>query len=61
MPRSAIATGLADAVVPLDKIPQELTKICAQIADASSGTAAGSEEEGSGDIQTVIPLLQQKL
>lgn len=61
MPRSAIATGLADAVVPLDKIPQELMKICAQIADASSGTAADPEEEGSGDIQTVITLLQQKL
>ncbi|HSJ78953.1 MAG TPA: chemotaxis protein CheB, partial [Erythrobacter sp.] len=61
MPRSAIATGLADAVVPLDKVPNELTKIRAQVNDAVSGSAVNVDEAGSGDIQTVITLLQQKL
>lgn len=61
MPHSAIMTGLADAVLPLKSMPQELEKICAQIKDALSRVTLLPEEAGSGDIQTVITLLQQKL
>lgn len=61
MPRSAIATGLADAVVPLATMPQELAKIGARIADASPALSMQPDEAETGDIETIIDSLQQKL
>ncbi len=60
MPRSAIATGLANAVVPLSRIPEELAKIAVQIADAAASGAMLPNAFEAGDIQAVITLLQQK-
>lgn len=39
MPRSAIMTGLVNAVVPLSRIPPELARISVQIADAAAAVA----------------------
>lgn len=59
MPRSAIQTGFANAVAPLDSIPKELMKIAAQIALASS-TAIAAPGIIAADIQSIIAILQKK-
>jgi two-component system CheB/CheR fusion protein len=61
MPCSAINTGLADAVVPLAQMPQELAKLGLQIADASTASPILPSAYEAGDIQTIITMLQQKI
>jgi len=61
MPRAAVLTGLADAVVPLSRIPGELAKIILRLASTASALSAGRERYEKADIQTIITLLQQKI
>jgi two-component system CheB/CheR fusion protein len=60
MPRSAVLTGLADAVEPLIRIPQALAKIGQQIIHAAARRMQPAGYE-AGDIQTIIALLQGKV
>jgi two-component system CheB/CheR fusion protein len=60
MPRSAILTGLAAAVVPVAQIPAELARIGARIADAATALATRPDAYAASDIQAIITLLQQK-
>jgi len=61
MPRSAILTGLADAVLPLAQIPAELVRIAAQIASVSRATAPHPHASQEIDIQAIISLLREKI
>ncbi|WP_322896730.1 chemotaxis protein CheB [Erythrobacter sp. T5W1-R] len=61
MPRSAIMTGLVNAVVPLSRIPPELARISVQIADAAAAVAMLPDAYETSDIQAIITLLQQKV
>ncbi len=60
MPRSAIMTGLVNAVVPLSGIPQELAKIAGKIADAAASDVRPPDAYETSDIHGIITLLQQK-
>lgn len=60
MPRSAILTGLADAVAPIAGIPAELAKIAAQIVKTAPIAATALPDYATPDIQSIIALLQQK-
>lgn len=61
MPRSAVATGLADAVVPLAGMPHELSRIAKVIAAATAPTQMHSRERDETDIQAIIALLREKV
>jgi two-component system CheB/CheR fusion protein len=61
MPRSAISTGLAHAVVPLARIPAELAIIGQRIADATTARIMQPEGYDPADIQSIITLLQHKV
>mgnify|MGYP006171583083 CR=1 FL=1 len=61
MPRAAVLTGLADAVVPLAAMPKALAKILLPMAGAASNLAAAPEGDGTADIQSIIALLQQQV
>ncbi len=61
MPRAAVLTGLADAVVPIAGMPDELAKILLPMAGAASNLAAAPEGYGAADIQSIIALLQQQV
>jgi len=61
MPRSAVLTGLADAVVPIARMPQELATIARKIAASTAARTMPSEGYEADDIQTIITLLQQKV
>lgn len=61
MPRSAIATGLAHAVVPLARMPAELAIIGQRIAAGTAARTMQPEGYDTGDIQTIISLLQYKV
>jgi two-component system, chemotaxis family, CheB/CheR fusion protein len=60
MPRSAVMTGLADAVEPLAGIPRALAKIGQQIARDAAHRAQPAGYE-TADIQTIIALLHDKV
>lgn len=60
MPRNAMLTGLADAVVPLARMPRELIKIGLRSA-AVTARSSEPEEYETGDIQSIILLLKQKI
>jgi two-component system CheB/CheR fusion protein len=60
MPRSAVMTGLADAVVPLAGIPHALATIARQITDTAAQRTQPAGYE-TADIQTIIALLQDKV
>lgn len=61
MPRSAVLTGLAHAVVPLAQIPVTLSAIGQQIAAATAARTMQPEGYDAADIKTIISLLQQKV
>lgn len=61
MPRSAIKTALAHAVVPLALMPQELAKLGLQIAGSAADSPMLPSAYEDGDIQTIITTLQQKI
>lgn len=61
MPRSAIATGLADAVVPLVRMPQEVAETGLQISTAITARTMQPNDYEAADIQTIIALLHQKV
>ncbi|MFL0670789.1 MAG: chemotaxis protein CheB [Erythrobacter sp.] len=61
MPRSAIMTGLADAVVPLAQIPQALALLGLRIAAAGSASSLLPDACDDADIQAVIALLQHRI
>jgi two-component system CheB/CheR fusion protein len=60
MPHSAVLTGLADAVVPLARIPQELAAIAVRMADLAASRTMLSQTYDDSDVQAIITLLQQK-
>ena len=61
MPRAAVLTGLADAVVPLSGMPKELARLLLPMADAASTLATPPDGYGAADIQSIIALLQQQV
>ncbi len=61
MPRSAVQTGLADAVVPLASIPAELVTIGSRIDAATAARTMRPEAYDAADIQSIITLLQHKV
>ena len=61
MPRSAVQTGLAHAVVPLAQIPARLAAIGQQNAAAAADRTMRPEDYNANDIQTIIALLQEKV
>ncbi len=61
MPRSAVQTGLADAVVPLARMPQELAKMAKQIGDVAATLPMPTQGYETGDIEAIITLLHQKV
>ncbi|PXW77517.1 two-component system CheB/CheR fusion protein [Blastomonas natatoria] len=61
MPRAAVMTGLADAVVPLAGIPKALAAILRRMAGAASTLAMPPDGYGTADIRSIIALLLQKV
>ncbi len=61
MPQSAVATGLVHAVVPIARIPAELAIIGKRIGAATAARTTPPERYDSGDIQSIIALLQHKV
>jgi len=61
MPRSAILTGLADAVVPIAQMPRKLATIGAGIAGVTASQTLQPEGYPNAEIQTIITLLQHKI
>jgi len=57
MPQSAIATGLVDFVLPVERMPEALIKYVQH--DYVQGTTAGAEgTEGSDDLNQILALLR---
>ena len=61
MPRTAVQSGLAHAVMPLVRIPAELAIIGQRIAAATSAQTLQPDGYEMADIQTIITLLQQEV
>lgn len=61
MPRSAVLTGLAHAVVPLAQMPARLAAIGQLIATTAAARKLRPEGYDSTDIQGIITLLQHKV
>lgn len=60
MPRSAVEAGLADAVVPLAGMPQELSRIAEEIASAAVTPRMHPREQDEADILAIIALLRER-
>jgi len=60
MPRSAILTGLVDAVAPLARIPSELASIAKRIGTTTPASTDVVQKDDLAEIQAIIALLQEK-
>lgn len=57
MPQSAIATGLADFVLPVEKMPEELTKYV-QHLNSSVGSSDGKKPESPDQLNDILAILR---
>jgi two-component system, chemotaxis family, CheB/CheR fusion protein len=60
MPRSAITTAAVDLVLPVDKIPEALTKYGRELHLKSAGIDAPLREQASDGLAEIIELLRTK-
>jgi two-component system CheB/CheR fusion protein len=60
MPRSAIATGLVDYILPVDQMPEALLAYMRQHRSRGEDGPAGALEQGSGDVDAVLNLLLRR-
>ena len=58
MPRSAIATGVADFVLPAEKMPAQLMAFARQAFSRRSGPVLTARPQALGDIEKVLVLLR---
>lgn len=61
MPRNAVVTGLADAVVPLGGMPQELSRLAREITAAIAPPQMHPRVRDEVDIQAIISLLRERV
>src|SRR6185312_13764966 len=61
MPRSAIATGAVDLVLPVAKIPQVLARYCRQMyLKAAPGAAVPHSTQAESGLAAIVELLRAK-
>jgi len=58
MPRSAIATGLVDFVLPAEKIPGQLMAFARQAFGRKAGPVTAARTRAMGDVEKVLVLLR---
>jgi two-component system CheB/CheR fusion protein len=58
MPRSAIATGLADYVLPVDKIPEQLLKYVKHASHTAAASVYGLHEKADKGLKKIFLLLR---
>ncbi len=60
MPRSAILTGAADHVLPVEEMPDRLMEYLSQLKDARGGQAEGFREEIDSHLNKIAAILRRK-